>query len=215
MQFLKISSFSWGLKMLTCINWTGLEVPRLKIIIKNSPHLFPHLLLGVPVLKIRLLADLPSILIWHHLNKFLLDKVLINTMWFIRRNYWELDYGSNYLLTNHALISTSSLTTDRWFQILSDKSCFHGNIHTDHWGIIPFILSDKFCFYRKIHTDQWQMIQNFDWQNMLHLQSSYWHLISNFTEKLCFDLNILNDLWEMAPNYFIDPYWPLLTLEMA
>lgn len=135
---------------------------------------------------------------------------MINTMWFIRRKL--LTTGLWFKLYTDKSCFDLNILTDRWFQILSDKSCFHGNIHTDHWGMIPFILSDKFCFYRKIHTDQWQMIQNFDWQNMLHLQSSYWHLISNFTKKLCFDLNILNDHWEMAPNYFIDPYWPLLTL---
>lgn len=82
--------------------------------------------------------------------------------------------GSKVLVINHALILTSSvLTSDKWFQILTDKinimffrspeTCFALNIHT---------MLTKSCFDLNILTDKWQIekITNFNRQKMFWFQ---------------------------------------------
>ena len=61
---------------------------------------------------------------------------------------WLLTDECKFLLANHVLILTSSLTTDRWFQIFTDTSCFDLNSPTDNW---PMILN----FYRQIMFWSW------------------------------------------------------------
>jgi len=70
----------------------------------------------------------------------------------------NLYYDSKFKPTNHVLISVFILTTDKWFQILTDKSCFDLNIRTDNWQMIPIeILSDHSYFICYILTGTWLM----------------------------------------------------------
>ena len=152
---------------------------------------------------------------------------------------WLLTDECKFLLANHVLILTSSLTTDRWFQIFTDTSCFDLNSPTDNW---PMILN----FYRQIMfwswlphgqpTDDFKVFQgnhvlNYTsfltadrwfqiWleNHVLILTSSLtagrWFQI--FSGKSCFDLIILADNWQMIPNlnwrvllWPQHPYWQL------
>ena len=121
------------------------------------------------------------------------------------------------------MILTSSLTTDRWFQIFTDKSCFVldfltdkvllGNpvcnsaffLTADRWFQI---LSGKSCFDLIILTDNWQMIPNLNWQVLFWPQHPYWQLTDNSKfnwQNIFWSISTFlytHDNWQMNSSFF-------------
>jgi len=135
-----------------------------------------------------------------------------------------------YIVTSHVLISTSVLTTERWFLLLIDKTCVDLNELTEKSHFDLNILTDKSCANLNIHIDNWQMAPNLCWQIMLWSWHPYSQLTDDskfyqtshvlistsiLTTERWFLLLIDKTCWSQHPYWEImfwsqHPYWQIL-----